>query len=105
MRGPPLVRLEMTGTGVVSMVPLRGFPIKALTIDNCRKISDFSPLLDLPQLERISCNGLPQALPILRQHPMLKLISYQLPGETASVDRPAVEFWKLLDRQLSGVSN
>jgi len=102
LRGRPLVRLEMTGTGVFNLDPLRGLPIKALSIDNCRKITDFFPLLDLPQLERISCSGLPQALPILRQHPTLKLITYQLPGELAAVDRPVAQFWKLFDEQAGG---
>jgi hypothetical protein len=87
----------MSGSGVADLSPLRRLPIKALSIDNCKKISDFSPLLDLTQLERISCSGTPQALAVLRKHPTLKFINYQLPGDSVGADRRAEEFWTIFD--------
>ena len=105
LRGRPLVRLEMSGSGVTDLSPLRGLPIKALSIDNCKKISDFSPLLDLPQLERISCSGTPKALAVLRKHPTLKFINYQLPGDIVGADRRTEEFWTLFDARQKPESN
>jgi len=97
LKGAPLVRVEMGNIPVRDLAPLRGSGVKFLNIDGCRQITDLSPLLEMRALERVSCAGLPKALPVLRRHPTLKLIYFPLPGDVRTVDRPVAEFWKLYD--------
>ena len=66
-----------------------------LMIDS-NPISDFSPLLDLPRLEKLVVNQPIEKLACLQKHPSLKFI------RRGSAYRPVAEFWRDLPTQNGG---
>jgi len=99
LQGMPLQRLDLRLTPVVNLSPLRGAPLKELNIRACYKVTDFSPILTLPLLERLACDASPKELAPLRQSKTLQTIEAEAyPGEGAKGPRPVAEFWKAFDR-------
>jgi Leucine-rich repeat (LRR) protein/tetratricopeptide (TPR) repeat protein len=84
-----------TGTNIVSLDPLRGMPLKELSLDGF-KGSDFSPLLDCPQLERLILPVPRRNIDVLKKHPGLKTLSWGFPGGWDKL-QPAEQFWKEYD--------
>lgn len=50
----PLEWLRLDATPVESLEPLRGMPLSLLSIANCSKIKDFSPILSMQNLELLA---------------------------------------------------
>ena len=71
---------------VRDLSPLKGMPVTVLDIYRC-PVEDFSQLKDLPILEDIRCDFLPESAEILRSMKSLKQINY----------KKADEFWKAVE--------
>ncbi len=116
LRGMPLQELEATGTGFSDVRILAGMPLVKLGAGATRLndlpglstlplielavhdvnpgISDFTPLLRMPTLQRLRAAGDVKRLLPLRAHPGLKEINWQNKGF-----RPVAEFWAEYDEQ------
>ena len=77
---------------------MRGAPLKELDLRYCRQLTDYTPVLTLGRLERLSCDVLPESLLPLRESATLQSIDADAyPGEAHTGPRPAAEFWKAYD--------
>jgi hypothetical protein len=78
---------------------LRGLPIKELSVMACRNLRDYTPILDLPQLEKLELDSFPEQLLPLRERANLKFIrAAAYPGDPASNTlRPPADFWQVYD--------
>jgi serine/threonine protein kinase len=98
LRGLPLESLSLAGTPVTDLSPLQGAPLKELDLRNCKKLTNFSPVLTLPKLERLSCDVVPKELAALRESKTLQTIEADAyPGEGYQGPRPAASFWAEFD--------
>jgi hypothetical protein len=85
----PLERLFLTGNPITDLSPLRGLPLKALSLFGCLHARDLTPLTELTDLTELNV-PLTVILPdIFRKRPKLQAIN----GKTASA------FWKQYDTQ------
>ena len=102
LRGVPLESLNLAGTPVSDLSPLQGAPLKELNLRNCKKLTNFSPILTLAKLERLSCDVLPKELAGLRESKTLQTIEADVyPGEGYQGARPAAAFWADYDTKKS----
>jgi hypothetical protein len=84
---------------------MKGVPLKELRIRGCKKITDFSAILTLAQLERLSCDAFPKQLLPLRQSKTLQTIDADAyAGEVASGPRPAAAFWSAYEAHQAGAT-
>ncbi len=98
LRGMPLVQLDASGTNISDLSPLKGMPLKDLRLRGCKKITDFSAILTLAQLERLTCDAFPKQLLPLRQNKTLQIIDAETyAGEPADGPRPVAAFWAAYD--------
>ena len=98
LRGLPLESLDLFGTQVSDLTPFQGAPLKDLNLRGCKKITDYTPVLTLPRLERLQCDVLPAALLPLRESATLQSIEADAyPGEGSQGTRPVAEFWRAYD--------
>jgi tetratricopeptide (TPR) repeat protein len=98
LRGMPLEIVEIGGSNVSNLSPLRGAPIKQFTMRDFRKVTDFSPILSLHKLETLRCAVLPPGLVPLREKKSLRTIEGEAyAGEGTKGIRPAAEFWSAYD--------
>ncbi len=103
LAGLPLESINLAGTPVADLSPLKGAPLKELDIRNCKKLTNFAPILALSRLERLSCDVLPKELAALRQSAALQTIEADAyPGEGSQGARPAATFWAEYDRKGAG---
>jgi serine/threonine protein kinase len=94
LRGVPLESLNLSGSPVTDLSPLQGAPIKDLDLRNCKKLTNFSVVLSLPNLEKLSLDVMPAALVGLRQSKTLQTIEAEVvPGEGPQGARSAATFW------------
>lgn len=54
-----LERLSVHHTGVRDLSPVRGLPLRAVAVDECRHITDLAPLWDAPDLELVIATDTP----------------------------------------------
>ena len=92
LAGKPLLKLQMDYNLVSDLSPLRGAPIEDLNIRGNDRLTDLTPLLDLPKLEKLRVSKLGKLLAPLRHHPTLKFLAYD-----DEPYRPAAEFWAAYD--------
>lgn len=98
LRGVPLESLNLSGAPVADLSPLQGAPIRELDLRNCRKITDHSVVLSLPNLEKLSLDVMPSSLSALRQSKTLQTIEAEaFAGEGSQGPRPAATFWADFD--------
>ena len=100
LRGCPLKTLTVNSSPIRDLEPLRGLPLEGLNIDNCTALKDFTPLLELPQLKRLSTNAKAEYLEPLRKHPAKPAIKH---GEVAGGNGPHLafaDFWPAFDALL-----
>jgi len=98
LRGLPLESLNIAGTAVTDLTPLQNAPLKELDLRNCKRLTNFAPVLTLPNLERLSCDVLPPPLAPLRESKTLQTIEADaFPGEGFQGPRPAAVFWAEFD--------
>jgi hypothetical protein len=69
-------------------------PLVELTLDGT-PAQDFTPLLDLPKLEKLRVGGSDQQIAVLRKHPTLKFLVHGQSGQY----RPVADFWADYDAQ------
>ena len=78
--------------------PKWGAPWKDLNLRGCKKLTDYTPVLAPPRLERLHCDVLPAALLPLRESATLQSIEADAyPGEGSQGARPVAEFWRAYD--------
>jgi len=98
LRGLPLESVVLGNTSVSDLSPLTGAPLKELNLSGCKKLTDYTPVLTLARLERLSCDVLPAELLPLRGSKTLQSIDADAyPGEAHTGPRPAAEFWQACD--------
>ena len=77
---------------------LQGAPLRNLSRRGCKKLTDYTPVLTLPRLERLHCDVLPAALLPLRESATLQSIEADAyPGEGSQGARPVADFWRAYD--------
>ena len=98
LRGKPLASLFAYGNPISDLRPLAGLPLLELDLNNsCSKVTDFSPLLELPRLEKLRLGpaaSMKASIEPLRKHPSPKYI-----GMGVTPYRPVAEFWAEYDAQ------
>jgi hypothetical protein len=85
----PLERLFLAANPITDLSPLRGLPLKSLNLQNCSRLRDLTPLLDLPSLADLTLPTLHSPRDLLRKLPILKVIN----------GRDAALFWKEHENQ------
>jgi hypothetical protein len=103
LRGMPLNTLDLTGTEVTDLNPLRGLPLRELRLEKCAKLTDLSPLADCKDLELLDIPPQCQDLDVLRTLPKLKRLTNQGTDVAGWEKAPTVaEFWKDYDAKKAG---
>lgn len=99
LHGKPLTRLLADQNPITDLRPLAGLPLIELDICfSCSANTDFSPLLELRQLEKLRLSPIEQiktSIEPLRRHPSLKYIA----SGNKTPYRPVADFWKEYDAQ------
>ena len=88
--------MDIGGSKVFDLSPLKGSPITELKINGC-PVTDFRPLLDLPKLEKLKVSNDARGLEVLRSHGTL---SY-LDEDDNNTYRPVAEFWPKYDARVA----
>ena len=57
LRGLPLETLILLNSPVSDLSPLQDAPLKTLDLRGCKKLTDYTPVLTLPRLERLHCDA------------------------------------------------
>jgi serine/threonine protein kinase len=100
LRGMPLEFLTLFKTPITDLTALHGAPLNELDLRGCKQLTDYTPVLTLPRLERLHLDVLPAALLPLRESATLQSIEADAyPGEGAQGARPVAEFWAAYDAQ------
>lgn len=88
LRDLPLEWLRLDATPIVSLNPLSNMSLSLLSIANCSKIKDFSPLLTLRSLELIAIpDQIPESvLSRLREQPGLLIFNSEQDGRYSDTD-------------------
>jgi tRNA A-37 threonylcarbamoyl transferase component Bud32/tetratricopeptide (TPR) repeat protein len=97
----PLAKLHLTsltfvGTKITSIAPLRGQPLRFLSLGKTG-VTDLSPLAGCNTLEEILLPAKAGDLSMLRELPRLKFISTREVGTSGHPAQTAAEFWKEYD--------
>ena len=95
LRGMSLQELWMGTTQVADLSPLKGMPIHLLHIDDCPRLTDLSPLLEVPALEQVFLPKTARNVELLRTLPSLKFISYEINRDTDQLKHTTEEFWSM----------
>ena len=85
----------MVTTLVSDLSPLKGMPLRVLHIDDCLRLTDVSPLLEIPTLEQILAPKTAHNIHLLKSLSRLRYISFEM---NYDVNRPAhtsEEFWAM----------
>ena len=94
LHGKPLHRCEIHASDIKDLSPLIDTPLRELTLSVCPKLQDLSPLLRVPDLEKLTVIELTASLEPLRRHPSLKFIRL---NDAQFI--PVAEFWAKYDAQ------
>lgn len=87
-----LMRLDLGGSGIVDLTPLKGMPLSDLVLSGT-KVTDLSPLLECPDLEKLVIPEGSNDLEPLRKMKNLKFISNHFDWWTTHAE----DFWKAHD--------
>jgi serine/threonine protein kinase len=102
LRGLPLEVLTIGPSPINDLSALRGAHLKELEIIRCNNLTDFSPILTLPRLERLHLNAFSKDLLPLRESKTLQTIEGDAyPGEGSQGPRPVAAFWAAYDAQMA----
>jgi Leucine-rich repeat (LRR) protein len=71
-----LLSLDLHGTPIRDLSPLKGMPLHTLRLEGCGNLHDLSPLLECRQLQRLTITRSATNLIVLRDLPGLKRIGY-----------------------------
>ncbi|HEY1791088.1 MAG TPA: leucine-rich repeat domain-containing protein, partial [Verrucomicrobiae bacterium] len=98
LRGMPLETLDITSLPVTDLSPLRGLPLTYLKMNNCKSITDLSPLAGMTTLRTVVLP--PNATNIELLHGMTNLtrIGFNFDQAADGPDKTAAEFWADYDR-------
>jgi serine/threonine protein kinase/Leucine-rich repeat (LRR) protein len=95
LRGMQLEQLWMGTTKVTDLTPLAGMPLKLLHIDDCPRLFDVSPLVNVPTLEHLWLPKTARNVESLRALKQLKYISLQYDGTAQRPLHTAKQFWSM----------
>jgi serine/threonine protein kinase len=99
LAGMPLEHLQLDGTSIRDLSPLKGMPLIGLQLENCRFLTDISPLLECKNLEYLCLPLGAKDVESLRALPKLKFICYTLKnGWTVTAE----DFWRAFDTRDAG---
>ncbi len=105
LRGLPIKEITLRGTRVRDLEPLRGAPLVRIRADS-PLIRDVGPLADSPTLEEIVLPpGVPSHLEALRALPNLKYLSQRWSSTKQHPVQTAEEFWRELDARKARPAN
>ncbi len=101
LRGLKLDGLVLHTTQVSDLSPLAGMPLKRLDLAGCKNVTDVSPVLAIPTLEKLLIPRGARNIGLLRKLPNLKRLSYELDGRTFdnrtlsyAADTTVADFWR-----------
>jgi len=100
LQGMPLTQLACGSTPIVDLSPLRGLKITTLNLAECKKITDYSPLADLPLRHVVLINSSISDLSPLRGKPLNELYC----EGTAVADLTPLEGMPLKTLSISGIA-
>jgi Leucine-rich repeat (LRR) protein len=89
-----LSEVALNNTAVSDLTPLAGMPLKRLDLAHCDRITDVTPVLELPTLEELTVPAGAQSIERLRKLSNLKRLAYEISKTTYSADVSAEDFWK-----------
>ncbi len=91
--------LNIAGTKVSDLTPLRGSPLRVLICDRCPNLRDVSALAGCAELESLIIPENVTGIEALRKLPKLKFIGTKWIGNEGRAVPPAAEFWAAFDRR------
>ena len=94
----PLQRLDLTGTTVSDLSPLRGMPLTNLKMTSCKNISDLTPVAEIKTLQTVVLPPNATKVEVLRGLPQLKRIGFKYDSTIKGPDKTAAEFWADYDQ-------
>ena len=99
LEGKPVSDLDLTGTRVSDLRPLRGMPLKVLRLRECTQLSDLSPVAEFGELNTLTLSPNVGGFALLRRLPKLKNLSF-IPGDKLSASKESDGTWTV---DLSGL--
>lgn len=79
LAGMKLTRLNLAGTAVKDLSPLKGMPLVEIDLHGCSSVTDLTPLLSCPGLERVILPAQLRGAVVLNQLPRLRFIEFEQP--------------------------
>jgi serine/threonine protein kinase len=95
LKGMALREFWAGTTQVTDLSPLKGMPLRVLHIDDCRRLTDVSPLLEVPTLEQVFLPKTARNVELLRGLPNLEFISFEFDSRRNQPLHSSAEFWSM----------
>jgi hypothetical protein len=95
----PIESLQLSGTPVTSIEPLRGMPLKLLNMTGCTGITNLEPIKEITTLESVILPPNAKDFGFLRNEPHLTRVSFKYDKGTHAPAQSAEEFWAQQDTQ------
>jgi Leucine-rich repeat (LRR) protein len=106
LKGLKLVLLNLSGTKVKDLSALRGMPLTHLSLHNCPRVTDISPLAESRSLIELILPEQATDIEFLRSFPRLARIGFVEDKDNGyRPDKTAAEFWKEYDARKKQVEN
>jgi Leucine-rich repeat (LRR) protein len=97
LRRLKLEHLELVGTQVADLAPLKGMPLKFIDLRDCKQLKDAAPLAEMPTLVDVLLPTQVTGVDSLRKLPNLIHLSFNLGPGREPFACTAAEFWKTWD--------